>query len=72
MVVKWPQKINFSVASCSGWRLDGVGQVVRLWDGVHTLAQPRVPGSAPQERREALQRQHDGEQKLHGGTVCAL
>lgn len=54
----------------SGRRLDRLGKVVRLWDRVHPLAQSRVPGPPAQKRREALQRQHDGEQKLHRGVVC--
>lgn len=49
----------------SGWWLDRVGKVVGLWDRVHPLAQSRVPSPTSPERREALQREHDGEQKLH-------
>lgn len=54
----------------SGWRLDGVGEVVGLWDGVHALAQPRVSGAPSAQRGTSLHREHDGEQELHRGTVC--
>lgn len=62
---------SFSLRVFSGWRLDRVGKVVGLWDRVHTLAQPGVPSSPAQKRRKTLQRQHDGEQKLHRGALRA-
>ncbi len=68
LTVKW---LTYLLSHSSGWRLDRVGKVVRLWDRVHPLAQSRVPSPPTQERRKALQRQHDGEQKLHRGAVCA-
>lgn len=68
LAVKWFTSL---LSRSSGWRLDRVGKVVRLWDRVHPLAQSRVPGPPTQERRKALQWQHDGEQKLHRGAVCA-
>lgn len=63
---------NDSPVCCdsSGRRLDGVGKVVRLRDGVHTLAQSRVPSPPTYKWRKALQWQHDGEQELHRGAVC--
>lgn len=55
----------------SGWRVDGMEQVVGLQHRVHPLAQPRVRCPGPPQRRQGLQRRAARLQKLHRRALPA-